>query len=61
MNETLITPFNILDELVVKLFKFSFYAFFTGLRELSDGEWKFIKPLLPPRTRVDGFAQPKTT
>jgi len=22
-------------------------------RELSDGEWEVIKPLLPPRARVD--------
>ncbi|MBS7634644.1 hypothetical protein KEJ34_03995 [Candidatus Bathyarchaeota archaeon] len=23
-----------------------------GFRELSDGEWEFIRPLLPPKARV---------
>jgi hypothetical protein len=31
---------------------FSFLVFFMEFRELCDGEWELIKPLLPPRARV---------
>jgi len=30
----------------------SFLSFVMGFRELSDGEWEVIRPLLPPRAGV---------